>query len=131
MPKTIQQTVRFPAPPEELFDSYLDPARHAAMTGQPAQISARPGGEFRAFDGRLSGRIVAVIPKRLIVQTWRVHHWTKEDTDSILVLAFSGDRGYGQIDLIHVNVADHDVQGVTEGWEKYYWAPWRRFLGHS
>ena len=33
MPKTIQQTVRFPAPPEELFDSYLDPARHAAMTG--------------------------------------------------------------------------------------------------
>jgi len=131
MPKTIQQTVRFPAPPEELFDSYLDPARHAAMTGQPAQISARPGGEFRAFDGRLSGRIVAVIPKRLIVQTWRAHHWTKEDADSILVLAFSGDRGYGQIDLIHVNVADHDVQGVTEGWEKYYWAPWRRFLGHS
>jgi len=30
-----------------------------------------------------------------------------------------------------VNVADHDVQGVTEGWEKYYWAPWRKFLGQS
>ena len=123
MPKTVQQTVRFPAPPEELFDSYLDPARHAAITGQPAQISARPGGEFHAFDGRVSGRIVAVIPKRLIVQTWRAHHWTKEDADSILVLVFSGDRGYG--------VADHDFQGVTEGWEKYYWAPWRKFLGQS
>ena len=129
MPKTIQQTVRFPAPPEELFDSYLDPERHAAITGHPVRIAAQPGSEFRAFDGMLSGRIVAVVPKRLIVQTWRAHHWTTEDPDSILILAFSGDRGYGQIDLVHVDVADHDAQGVTEGWEKYYWAPWRRFLG--
>src|SRR3989442_10453117 len=82
MPKTIQQTVRFAAPPEELFDSYLDPARRAAITGKPVQVSARPGGDFRAFDGQLSGRIVAVIPRRLIVQTWRAHHWTKEDARS-------------------------------------------------
>ncbi len=129
MPKTIQQTVRFAAPPDELFDSYLDPARHAAITGHPVQIATRPGGEFRAFDGMLSGRIVAVIPKRLIVQTWRSSHWKKEDADSILVLAFSGDRGYGQVDLVHMQVADHDFEGVTEGWETYYWAPWRRFLG--
>jgi activator of HSP90 ATPase len=129
MPKTIQQSVRLPASPDDLFDSWLDPARHAAITGQPVTISAKPGGEFRAFDGQLSGRIVAVIPKRLIVQTWRSQKWTKQDPDSILVLTFSGDRGYGQIDLVHVNVADHDFQGVTEGWEKFYWGPWRRFLG--
>ncbi len=129
MPKTIQQSVRFPVSPDELFDSYLDPERHAAITGHPVEIAARPGSEFRAFDGMLSGRIVAVIPKRLIVQTWRAYHWKKEDADSILVLVFSGDPGYGQIDLVHVDVADHDFQGVTEGWEKYYWAPWRRFLG--
>jgi len=34
MPKTIQQTVRLPASPDDLFDAYLDPARHAAITGQ-------------------------------------------------------------------------------------------------
>ena len=129
MPKTIQQTVRFPASPEELFDSYLDPRRHAVITGHPVTISTKPGSKFRAFDGMLSGRIVAVIPKRLVVQTWRSGKWEKQDADSILILAFSGDPGYGQIDLIHVNVADHDVQGVTEGWEKSYWALWRRFLG--
>ena len=129
MPKMIQQSVRLAAPPDDLFDTYLDPARHAAITGQPVTISASPGALFRAFGGQLSGRIVAVIPKRLIVQTWRSQQWTKEDPDSILVLAFSGDRGYGQIDLVHVHVADHDFEGVTEGWEKYYWGPWRRFLG--
>jgi activator of HSP90 ATPase len=129
MPKTIQQTVRLPASPDDLFDSYLDPARHAAITGHPVTIAAKPGSAFLAFDGQLSGRIVAVIPKRLIVQAWRSSQWAREDPDSILVLSFSGDRAYGQIDLVHVNVADHDVQGVTEGWEKYYWTPWRRFLG--
>jgi len=72
---------------------------------------------------------VAVVPKRLIVQTWRASQWKNEDIDSVLVLGFSGDRAYGQIDLVHVNVADHDLQGVSEGWEKYYWAPWRKYLG--
>jgi len=130
-PRDIRQTVRLPASPDDLFDSYLDPERHAAITGQPVQISPKPGSEFRAFDGALSGRVVAVVPKRLIVQTWRASHWKKEDVDSVLVLAFSGDRAYGQIDLVHVNVADHDFKDVSEGWEKYYWAPWRKHLGQG
>jgi len=25
-------------------------------------------------------------------------------------------------------VADRDVRGVTEGWRKYYWRPWRAYL---
>ena len=40
-------------------------------------------------------------------------------------------RAYGQIDLVHVNVADHDFEDVSKGWEKYYWAPWRKFLGQA
>jgi activator of HSP90 ATPase len=131
VPKTLQQTVRLPAPADELFDSYLDPRRHAAITGQAVRIAAAPGSEFSAFDGMLSGRIVAVVPKRLIVQTWRSGKWTKMDADSVLVLTFSGDRAYGQIDLVHVNVADHDFEDVSDGWEKYYWTPWRRFLGQT
>jgi activator of HSP90 ATPase len=129
MPRSLQQTVRLAAPPDELFDSYLDPRRHAAITGQPVRIAATPGSEFSAFGGMLSGRIVAVIPKRLIVQTWRSQHFGAQDPDSILVLSFSGDRAYGQIDLVHVNVADQDFDDVTKGWETFYWAPWRKFLG--
>ena len=131
MPRSLQQTVRLPASPDELFDSYLDPRRHAAITGQPVRIAAAPGSEFLAFDGMLSGRIVAVVPKRLIVQTWRARHWGPGDADSILVLSFSGDRAYGQIDLVHVNVADHDFDDVSKGWETYYWSPWRKFLGQE
>lgn len=128
MPKTIQQTVVLPAPPDRLFDMYLDLKEHAAITGAEVMISRQSGSEFRAFNGVLSGRILTVVPKRMVVQTWRSNHWRADDLDSILVLTFYDDPAGGRIELIHVNVADHDYDGVSEGWEKFYWTPWRRYL---
>ena len=71
LPRTIQLAASFPASSERLFDLYLDPDSHAAITGAPVTISDRAGAEFRAFDGVLSGTILQVVPKRLIVQSWR------------------------------------------------------------
>jgi len=128
MPKTIQQSVTLSAKAERLFDMYLDPEIHAAFTGAPVAIRSDPGSEFRAFDGMLSGQMLYTVPKRLIVQSWRAKHWSPEDLDSILVLSFWPEGNSGRIDLVHVNVADHDFQGVNEGWEKYYWKPWQEYL---
>jgi uncharacterized protein YndB with AHSA1/START domain len=36
----------------------------------------------------LSGTILQVVPKRLIVQSWRSPHWGKTDLDSTLILTF-------------------------------------------
>ena len=128
MLKTVQQMVVLPASPDRLFDMYLDPKQHAAITGADVLISSQPGAEFRAFNGVLSGRILAVTPKRMIVQTWRSGHWRADDLDSILILTFHEDGAGGRIELVHVNVPDHDYDGVNEGWEEFYWMPWRRYL---
>ena len=130
MTKAIQQSVRFPVPPEELFDTYLDAKRHAAVTGGKVSIAARAGGKFTAFDGMILGRNLVIVPKRLIVQAWRSAQWKDDDLDSILTLLFSATAGGGRIDLFHVNVPAHDHEGVTEGWKKYYWRPWREYLKH-
>ncbi len=71
MPKTIQQSVTLPAPAADLYRMYLDPKRHAAITGAPVRIGARPGSFFRAFNGALSGKMLLARPGRMIVQTWR------------------------------------------------------------
>ena len=128
MPKTIQQSVTLPASAESLYDMYLDYKIHGAFTGSPATIDSKPGSEFRAFGDMLSGRVLYTVPKRLIVQSWRAKHWNPEDLDSILVLTFWPEGNSGRIELVQVNVADHDVQGVNEGWGKYYWTPWREYL---
>jgi activator of HSP90 ATPase len=128
MPKTVQQTAVLPASPDRLFDMYLDPKQHAAITGADVSISSQPGAEFKAFNGMLSGRVLAITPKRMIVQTWRSSNWRADDLDSILILTFDHDSAGGRIELAHVNVPDHDYDGVNEGWEKFYWTPWRRYL---
>jgi uncharacterized protein YndB with AHSA1/START domain len=128
MPRTIQIAASLPASPDELFDMYLDPELHATITGAPASIGAHSGAEFRAFDGALQGAILQVIPKRLIVQSWRASHWEASDVDSTLILTFWPEGRGTRIELVHVNVADHDVAGVSEGWQVYYWAPWREYL---
>ncbi|HKV03775.1 MAG TPA: SRPBCC domain-containing protein [Candidatus Acidoferrales bacterium] len=128
MTKTIQQSVRFRARPEELFDIFLDSKKHSAATGGKASVSRKAGGKFTAWNGQLRGRNLLVVPKRLIVQSWRATQWKTGDPDSILVLQFSKARGGAKIDLVHVNVPQHDHKGVTQGWPKYYWKPWKKYL---
>jgi activator of HSP90 ATPase len=128
MPKNLLLAASLPAPPDKLFDMYLDPAIHTAFTGVPVTIEPRPGASFRAFDGALSGTILHVEPKRLIVQTWRSVHFSSDDIDSVLVLSFWPENDCARIELAQINVADNDFAGVSHGWEKYYWTPWRAYL---
>jgi activator of HSP90 ATPase len=124
----ITQSVVLGAPAESLYAMYLDPARHAEITRAPVIIGAAPGAPFRAFDGQLSGMTLSAIPSSLVVQSWRSTKFNDDDPDSTLILAFVPQGKEGRIDLLHLDVPAHDYQGVTEGWEMYYWTPWRRFL---
>jgi activator of HSP90 ATPase len=128
VPKTIQQSVTLPAPADKLFEMYLSPKKHGEITGGPVYISSKEGSRFRAFDGMISGKTLMVIPKYMIVQSWRGSHWKKEEIDSILILTFIPVGDHGRIELVHANVADSDYEGVKDGWEKYYWTPWREYL---
>jgi activator of HSP90 ATPase len=127
----IRQSVRFNASPESLFDAFLDSRKHAAIVGSKVAISKKIGGKFTAFNGILSGKNLLVVRKKLVVQSWRSRSWNKTDPDSILILMFSKSGIGARIDLVHVNVPKHDLQGVTLGWQKYYWKPWREYLKRS
>jgi activator of HSP90 ATPase len=127
MTAVIQQTVRFRTTPHALFEMYVDSKKHSKSTGLPARVSRKVGGRFRAFDGALEGKNLLIVRDRQIVQLWRATHWKKEDW-SILILTFSKVAGGAQVDLVHVGVPPYDQKGVREGWPKFYWRPWKRFL---
>jgi activator of HSP90 ATPase len=128
MTKTIQQSVRFAAPPAKLFEMYLDSKKHTAATGGKATLSRKVGGAFKAWNKMLRGRNLVIVPNKLIVQTWRSVNFKPGDADSILILEFSNAHGGGQVDLVHVNVPQQDHKGVTKGWPNYYWKPWKKYL---
>ena len=129
MPKTIRQSVTLPASAKALHAAYLSPKSHGGFTGAPVKIGRKPGTKFSAFGGALSGRILQVVPGRLIVQSWRSTNFAKDDMDSTLVLSFHDVRpGKARIDMVHVNVSDQDAKDVRKGWRTHYWTPWREWL---
>lgn len=128
MRSVITDSVVLPCSAQELYDSYLDPARHAAITGHHVEISAELGAPFEAFNGMLSGKIVYLISGKLIVQSWRSVKFHDKDPDSTLVLMFSSEDGNGRIDLVHLDVPEHDYDEVVAGWKTHYWQPWREYL---
>ena len=128
MRSVIKQSVRLPEAAKMLFEMYMDPAIHEAITGGLVTIAADTGAEFRAFDGVITGQILVVVAPTLIVQSWRSTVFHIDDQDSTVILSFTPEGREGRIDLVHLDVPEHDYMGVTEGWEKYYWTPWRRYL---
>lgn len=128
MTKTIEQTVKFAATPRQLYDIFIDPKKHAALTGGPVKISAKPGSKFEAFGGQLWGSTVSTIPGKQIIQRWRSCNFKQTDMDSMLVLTFVPDGTGARIEMIHANVPKQDHKGVTKGWPKYYWEPLKAYL---
>jgi activator of HSP90 ATPase len=128
MTTPIHQRVVFGATPAKLYALFMDSARHAAATGAPARISRKIGGNWQAHAGMIGGRNLVIVPNRLIVQTWRSMSWSTSDPDSILIVRFEKTPAGTLVDLVHVGVPPYDHKGVTQGWRKYYWKPWKKYL---
>jgi activator of HSP90 ATPase len=131
MTRAIQQRVKFNTSPARLFNLYMDSKQHTVATHATALVRRKVGGKFSAFGGVITGKILAIVPNRMIVQVWRAKHWKKTDLDSTLVLTFRETKQGAQIDLVHVNVPEHDHKGVGNGWVKYYWKPWKVYLAQE
>ena len=128
MRNVIRQSVVLPASGDMLFEMYLNPSTHRAITGASVEIGDKRGSGFRAFDGALNGTILEIIRPRLIIKSWRSANFMAKDPDSTLILSSTSEGDEGRIDLVHLDVPDQDYECINQGWEKYYWTPWRTHL---
>jgi activator of HSP90 ATPase len=127
--KAIQQSIEFrDVSVKQLFETYMDSRKHAAAIGDEATIQRRAGGKFSAFGKRhLIGKILQVVPNRMIVQTWRsLQRWRAGELDSILVLTFEPTKRGARLNLLHIGVPDRDFDLYDQGWRERYWKPWRK-----
>jgi activator of HSP90 ATPase len=129
MTPVIEQSVSFPnATRAELYRLFMDSTEHSAATGMPARVSGRVGGKWSAFGGMIRGKTLALVPHQVIVQSWRSSAWKRTDPDSILVVRLESTKTGAAAHLTHVGVPSYDHKGVTQGWKKYYWQPWKNYL---
>ena len=112
------------AKPKEVFDHWLSGEGHAAMTGGAAEVDAREGGSFTAWDGYIQGVTKKIDRRgRKIVQTWRTMQFAKKAPDSRIEVEMRALKGKTQVKLKHTRLQKGDGAKYTTGWYEHYLQP--------
>ena len=79
--------------PVQIYDAYINPRKHSEFTGAEASCDPIAGGEFRAWDGYITGRILELSRAKRIFQEWKTTEWPEGYPPSILELTFRAING--------------------------------------
>ncbi|HKY84940.1 MAG TPA: SRPBCC domain-containing protein [Anaerolineales bacterium] len=116
------------APPEIVYRAWLDSAQHAAFVGAQAEIEEGVGGEFRLWDGYITGRTLALDPPRRIVQAWRTTEFPDGSPDSQIEVRLEPEAGGTQITLVHTGIPAGQGPQYEEGWKENYFDPMKEYF---
>jgi hypothetical protein len=118
--------------PQRVYDVYLSSKEHGEATKNVAEIDARAGGSFSAYDGYLTGNFITLVPGKFILQTWRSEHFKPTDPDAILALKFgTNDFEVTEVEMLFINNPDHLDRHDNSAWNFNYWEPFRKYLSEN
>ncbi len=126
---TITQKVVIPALPEEVYDAFLDPEKHAAFTGAEATGEPRVEGEFTAWDGYITGKNLQLEKGKRIVQEWSTSEWPEGYPPSRLELTFRKVKDGTELTMVHSQVPAEQAEEYRQGWFDNYWDLLKGYFG--
>jgi len=121
----VTTSVRVEAPPDVVFEFFVDPEKLMRWMGRDVDIDPRPGGRFWLdINGsdKASGEYVVVDPPRAVAFSWG---WEGSDLvppgSSEVSLTLIGDGGATIVELTH--------SGLPVGQDVEHLKGWTHFLG--
>jgi activator of HSP90 ATPase len=118
--KTLRQTAMFNASPTQVYLMLMDPRRHAAFSGAPAKIAKNEGGKFEVYGGYVLGEHIALVPGKLIVQSWRGKDWPRGHMSTVVFSLAKSGKGT-KLTFTHVGIPDDQYAHIAKGWKQMYW----------
>src|SRR5580704_4330968 len=131
----IHQEVIFKASRKKVYEALTDAKQFEKVVqlssaiksgmvppGKPAEISRELGGAFSLFGGYISGRQLALIPEKRIVQAWRAGSWDPDDY-SIANFVLGDQEANTKLIFDHTGFPGSQAQHLAEGWHVNYWEP--------
>jgi activator of HSP90 ATPase len=131
MSEQLEMSVELPVTPKLLYKAWLDSRTHSQFTGSPAEIDARVGGEYSAWEGYIYGKTLALEPDHLIRQSWRTTEFPQQAPDSVLEVLIEPVKNGARLTLRHSQIPDGQKQMYTEGWQDYYFTPMQAYFSKS
>jgi uncharacterized protein YndB with AHSA1/START domain len=127
--ESFEISVLLSASPEQLYRAWLDGEQHGAFTGAKAEVDARVGGKFTAWDGYLWGHTLELEPDKRIVQSWRTAEFAEDAPDSQIEVRFEAVEGGTKLALRHTGLQPGDGEKYEQGWQASYFAPMLEYFG--
>ncbi len=128
---TITQRVTIPAKPVQVYDTLVNPLKHAAFTGAAATGDAVEGGAFSAWDGYIIGTYVKLQRARQILAEWKTTEWPAGYLPSQLMLSFQDSDAGTLVTMVHSEVPVSQAEAYEKGWTDYYWTPLKEYFSPS
>jgi len=125
---TIKQIVVIDASPQEVYEAYVDPKKHAAFTGTAVTGTPKVGGKFKAGDGYISAKYTKLQPGKKIVHEWITTEWPAGYPPSIFELTLKAKGKGTELTMVHSKVPEDQVDYYAEGWKEFYWTPMKKYF---
>jgi activator of HSP90 ATPase len=110
------------ASPAQIYQMLMDSKKHSEFTGDTAKISAKVGGNYTAYSGYITGKILELKENEKIVKSWRaVDGVWPEDHESIVYFEFEKSGKNTVIHFKHQDVPVNQVDEFKKGWKNFYW----------
>ncbi|MFP4497040.1 MAG: SRPBCC domain-containing protein [Vulcanimicrobiota bacterium] len=129
---TIFDDIFVEAPPEAIFETFIDGCKHGDLIGQSVIIEPRIEGNFTAFNGKVKGTIRQLIKNKKIVFSWTIKEdeWPKNHY-SLATINLEEKRNGTHLQLIHDNIPRNYEDRLRTGWQQNYWKPMKEKLGNN
>lgn len=125
---SIHQEIVLKASPARVYEALTDARQFSAFTGgAPAEISAKAGGAFSCFGGRIVGQNVELVPDRRLVQAWRAGNWD-EGVYSIARFELEPQGSGTRLVFDHAGFPEQQRAHLEGGWRAMYWEPLQKYL---
>lgn len=116
------------AKPAEIYEAWLSSKGHTAMTGSPAKVDGKVGGQFSAWDGYIFGKTLELATDQRIAQAWRTTEFPDDAADSHLEVLLEAVSEGTKITLTHSDMPADQVDSYRQGWEDFYFKPMKAYF---
>ena len=121
--------IQINAPVQEVYTAFLNSEGHSGMTDSKAEIIAKEGTTFTAWDGYITGGNLVLVPLRKIKQTWVANEddWPEGHQSQVIFDFREYDEGT-RIEFRHLNLPKNIASRINFGWFDHYWKPMKKYF---
>jgi activator of HSP90 ATPase len=114
--KSINWTMQWRVPIDELFAVLMNEQRAAVYTRAPAKINPQAGGQFEFLGGVISGYYVDVQAPTKITMQWRLSSWASGVFSSVIISLSKEEPSVTRLEFAQAGIPDGETDRVMQGW---------------